>query len=80
MSSEAEDDDNNNDDDYDHDHDYDYDANEESFPKAPTSLVINPVYDAYTDTDYKAQNSIMQPYNQSGSFFVKVCALTSVHM
>lgn len=65
MSSEAED---------------DYDSNEESHPTAPASLVINPVYDAYTDTDYKTQNSIMQPYNQSGSFFVKVCVLMPAYM
>lgn len=65
MSSEAED---------------DYESSEESHPKAPTSLVVNPVYDAYMDTDYKMENSIMQPYNQSGSFFVKVCVLTPVHM
>lgn len=65
MSSEAED---------------DYYSNEELLPKAPTSLVINPILDAYTDTDYEMQNSILQSYNQSGSYFVKVCVLTPAHM
>lgn len=45
-------------------------------PKAPTSLVIDPTHDAYTDTDLTKQSSIMQPYNQSGSYFVKVYVLT----